>query len=107
MTLKAADEVFSDGTGISLRAAGHSESMTIAWGDIVSLDVVAMKLPDRTLRLITLVHRCGAGLEIAEDCVGFVGLVAEICRRFCLAPGTSAAVASLAPGSALHFDVPK
>lgn len=107
MNVKAQDDVSFDRAGILLRAAGNPVPMTIAWSDIASLHVAAMKLPDRTLRLVTFVHRCGNGLEITEDAVGFENLIAETCRRFNTGPEVRTTVASLSPGSVLNFDIVK
>ena len=80
MSARASDEVFFNETDVSLRATECSAPLMIAWTDIAALDVSAMRLPDRVLRILALAHHNGAALEVTEDCVGFFDLVTEIRR---------------------------
>jgi hypothetical protein len=102
---KPADEVVFDELIIVLRCSECSAPMTIEWKEIVALDVSALQLPDRVLRILALAFPNGEMFEVTQDCVGYDELVAELCRRFGAGPDFTVASMSLPLGSDFHLEV--
>jgi hypothetical protein len=54
------DEVFDDTVYHEMAIPVR---MTIAWGDIAAVEMSAMRLPDRALRILALIHHNGGHLK--------------------------------------------